>query len=558
MNSMRKMVIPFAYDQLEYLTDLIDREGEDANIAGYPASADDSGFTDGAIIHASVLMYVNARENDDPRLESYKARMLRFFDRITEDSILETWGKLSTLESLRLLADNHILSTLPESKLSLLKRKTDYTDFLDKETLTFKKRLPTNYYHVAMECAGQREILGFEDEGMSDHLADKMFSIMQSYGESGWMDEQPPHGRFDSYSVGMNLTMCSALTKIGKPVPDFLKVNLQKTIDLYYAKRNRDGNGFAYGRSLSIYGDKGVAGHLAYALANNLLKETQINEAVMYCLHIVEKQLNFWFRKDLRSCDIWLDGRATEGYRGIHKIFSVNMDFCVSLLGLLKQFEKAGLADYVPSKDLEEPKTWEWHKTTFIENETSARAMYVLRRGKHSFMLPLIGLGSRFGNASYMPFAAEPRFTEAPPAGIRMPFLVPEVILQNGDITMPIEFYESITETAEEDMLTITAKGRLCKMNLGEPFMSDYGFTTVYTFKGDMMKAEFSFENAAVSYILYAGQETKHVKFTNVLTQKLLDVSGNPDYHAPHGALTKCIVAVGCDNRIGYEITLNS
>ena len=195
--TIRELITPVADELGELLTSAIERDGAEAKLLGYPMISDTSGFSKGAIIRLCTTLYINAKRTSSKKCDVYLARMMKTFDLLTKDDELRTWGKLSVLTSFLALKDSGELRLIPEKTMSLLREKSSYDDFVDLETLAFKKKLPTNYYHVATECAGKRELLGFEDKGASDIFADKIFSIMKANSGNGWMDEAPPNGRFD-------------------------------------------------------------------------------------------------------------------------------------------------------------------------------------------------------------------------------------------------------------------------------------------------------------------------------------------------------------------------
>ncbi len=539
MKSVREWITPFVYDRLKTVLDLIDKDGTEAKFHGISVTADESEYTVGTVIRAAVSVYIQ-----NPTEENRK-RVIRYFDFIRTDTQLGKWAKLSTLESLLMLKEAGELSLISEEKMAMLQEKTDYTDFIRKDTLQFLTPLPSNYYHVAMLCAGRREKLGFEQEGMSDRCAEKMISIMQESSKDGWMDETPPYGRFDSYSIDANLNMCNALAELGKEVPAFMRENVQRSVSLLFAARNRKGNGISYGRSLSMYGDTNAAKHMAYALTEGLLSGEDAKEAHAYILHITKKLVTFWYREEKGFCDFWTDGRATEEYREIFRIFEVYMEFCNCLISLYNHLSDTPYLDSVPEKDIKEPDAWEWHKTEFVREENKVRSLYVLRRKDHTFMLPFIGSAPHYvKSGSYMPFPHEPLFSETAPAGYDMPFLTPEVILENGEMGYPIQYFTEIEEESGEDFLKITAKGYLTKTDYVHPFrQSEHTFCAVYTFCGDRITIEYNIEKGYLSRMLFAGTDVSYVTFSGAEREEMLDVSDNPGYHTPHGGLTVCKMA---------------
>ena len=552
MKTIKEWIEPFVYDCLEHVLHILDKDGKNATFHGIPVTADESEYTVGTVIRAAVSVYIKHKTEEN------RNRLIRYFDFIRDDTELGKWAKLSTLESLLMLKEAGELSLISKEKMAQLREKTDYTDFIRKDTLEFLTPLPSNYYHVAMLCAGRREMLGFEQEGMSDRCAEKMISIMQENSKDGWMDETPPYGKFDSYSIDANLNMCRALSELQKEIPAFMQENVRRSVSLLFAARNRKGNGISYGRSLSMYGDMDAAKHMAYALTEGLLTGKDAEEAHAYILHVTEKMVTFWYREDKGFCDFWTDGRATEEYREIFRIFEVYTEFCSNLISLYNRLSGTPYVDTVPEQDIREPQTWEWHKTEFVREENKVRSLYVLRRKDHTFMLPFIGSAPHYvRSGSYMPFPHEPQFTETPPAGYDVPFLTPEVMLENGEIGYPIQYFTDISEESGEDFLKITAKGFLTKTDYVHPFRrSEHTFCAVYTFCGDRITIAYEVEDGFLARMQFAGNDVSYVTFPDAEREEILDVSQNPGYHTPHGGLSLCKMAFFRGKTYRAEIVL--
>lgn len=556
MKSIRTLISDFVYEHMEYLTDTAYRNDK---IAGYPCNEDATGVTAGALIRGAIRMYLHERELGGSREQEYKERVIEFCRRVKKEDTMLTWGKLAILTGFRWLYEQNLLDIIPDEQLEVMKLKTDYTDFIDKETCTLHAGVATNYYHVATVCAGLREIIGFENEGMSDKFAEKMFEVLKENSETGWMDDWPPYGRFDLYTVSMNADICMGLADLGKPVPEFLTENLRKSAEIYYSMRNRKGEGFIYGRSISAYGETHVCEGLAFALKCGLIPKERKDEVICYCIHLMENLLSFWYKEDIHSFDLWMNGRKTQTYRAIHRILEANIDLCEKLFVTLECFEDAGLADYIPEEDLKEPEKWDAYETRFVEAKGKERAMFVLRRKDHTFMLPFVGLGYLMRDSAYYPFPAEAKFVQAS-TEVQHPFLTPEVILSDGSVAMPIEFIESVDAEYGDDNVKITAKGTLCKTNHYvdvDDLRADCKFTIVYLFEGNKISVSFSFDKEiAAAKMLFAGTNLDVVRFNGAEYEKTLDVSENSDFYTPHGPEEKCRIAFWNNGSIGYEIQL--
>ncbi|MBQ8578429.1 MAG: hypothetical protein IJ449_10780 [Clostridia bacterium] len=549
MQSIRTLITEFAYPHLDYLLSLVDRDGDAAALGGFPCMADNGGTVIGMLIRAAADAYLRAPG------EETRARLCRFFSRITEDSPLHTWGKLSVLTTLRMLQNAGESDILSPKTMELLCRRTDYDDFFDRETLSLKNGLPTNYYHVAHSCACLREELGFDTALYSGKIAEKLLEVICGTDSGGWMDERPPRGRFDSYSIGMNRSMVGMYRSLGMEVPPELWARCRESAYIHFANRNRCGTGISYGRSLSVYGDTESMTEILFAMRNGLLDKADIPEAVAYLIHIAEKLIRFWYRPDGKWFDIWTGGRATESYRGPHRVLEVNLEITTRLVSLLHDAVALGFADTIPENDIAPVAGWECRETVFQKEPGKMRALYVLRHGEHSFMFPFVGAAG----TSYFPFPSEAYTAEAPVEQYH-PFLVPVLTTEDGREVMPIWYFDDVKMEQTGDTVSITATGNCCETdrvyNLekmrGE---TDIRFVTRYVFRDNTVNVCFTFEKEYDAEILYAGIRDC-VTFYGFSEETVSDISDDETFHTPHGAETFCKTAHGFGRKFGYTLTL--
>ena len=151
------------------------------------------------------------------------------------------------------------------------------------------KGASTNYYQVAMACAGYREVLGWGIDGECDKIKNKLLNIMQEASDEGWMDEQPPYGRFDRYTLLIPAELIDTLNSIGKELPEFALKNLKDSADLALARHNPRGDGVQYGRSLSVHGDCAFLEVLSTALRVGLIDEDMKPLALSFSGAILKK-----------------------------------------------------------------------------------------------------------------------------------------------------------------------------------------------------------------------------------------------------------------------------
>ncbi|MBQ8208371.1 MAG: hypothetical protein IJZ89_06535 [Clostridia bacterium] len=552
MKSYRETTEKFAYSYMEYLIDLFDREGENATLGGFPCKIDENGLTLGGLLRSGVRLYL--AEKNQKRAEQLETRLLRFFGMINEDSKTGPWGKQFILEALATLKNAGKLCIIPREKLELLEKKTDYGDFFNKEGLFIPKELglPTNYYHVALACATYRELLGFENNGMSKKIADKLLEIMVNNSDDGWMDEVPPRGRFDSYSLDAYKTVYESLVMAGKAVPEFIIKNAKEAVFIHLSAKNRHGHGFKYGRSLSVYGEIGTLRQICFGFKHGFIEDK--DEAIAYCIHICERLINFWYRKDENFFDIWTGSRSTDCYRSPEVIFNLNLGMCVAMTEVLEVFTALGIDTYIPLKDVSEPEKWEARKTVFVKEKGKERVLYVLRRGKHSFMLPFVGMSNKPNtvNDMYFAFPHEQEFTEAP-VWRYQPFLVPEITMEDGTVAVLMEGFEEISESYGDDKITINVHGKLVGRDTAP---TDIGFDGEYVLDGEKINVKFNIHKSYKSArMLFCGAKTDHVKFIESEKEEISDVSDEKDFRAACGGIKACKTAYFKD-RIGYEIVL--
>lgn len=554
MKSVKSLISGFVYEHMERLTAMIDKSGEDTVMEGVRCLDEQSRFTHGALIDNAIKLYIYYMKENNPKSAEILARINHFI-KFVEQGEVQTWGKLGILRGLSQMQDAGLLGALSGEKLEMLKEKTNYEDFLDKKTLALKG-YPTNYFQVAMACAGYREKLGWENEGFSEILKEKLIGIMQNCSSGGWMDERPPYGRFDRYSIIICAELADTLDAIGKPVPEFVLENLKKASTLVLEMSNVKGDGIVYGRSLSVHGDCAAAEIISTALRHGLVEKNNIDEAVAYSIKIFEKTFSFWYNEKIKSFDLWTNGRTTNKYRQIHRILEVNLDMNNHLLCTLENFEKAGLAEYIPNKEISAENTWSVSETVFSDGENGKQALYILKRGENMIMLPVIGAGDLWRCASYLPFPSSARLLEAPPETY-LPFLTPELTLADGAVVMPVQYVNNTVFSSREDFAEITVCGTLCKMNVFAPEKANGKFTAVYTFNKNEIKVNYKFD-ADVKEIkmVYAGAaDVKAFGFDN---EYIINTSENSDYFTPHGApdTGKFWHAAGVAEKIGYTVKL--
>ena len=73
-------------------------------------------------------------------------------------------------------------------------------------------------------------MLGWGIDGECDRIKNKLLDIMTGFSAEGWMDEQPPFGRYDRYSILISSELIDSLNAINKEVPEFAIKNLKDAV----------------------------------------------------------------------------------------------------------------------------------------------------------------------------------------------------------------------------------------------------------------------------------------------------------------------------------------
>ena len=560
MTTIRGILEDFLCTQIARLVDLADREGLDATFYGYPALHDNDHFMRGELMRNALSLAIRYHKNNDPRSDELFETINRL-SYILDGYYLGTWGKLRMLEGLAEAQDEGLLHKLTPKTLEIFRIASDYEDFLDKETLLLKHGLPTNYYHVAMGCAGFREMLGWENDGMADKLCAKFIGIMEENSSAGWADEQPPFGRFDNYTLNSPMEIAIALRGIHRQLPASILKNLRDSARLSLKLRNKKGTGFVYGRSIAAHGDIACALVLSEAMMHDLLTDEEKQQAIPFIGKALEKIRTFWFDEEMGVINLWLKGRATNSYRNLTRILQVSLDLYAKLTLLLNNAEACGYAEDALPDDADFGQTADWTcaEEVFDEGVGKKRALYILRKKDLVFSLPLVGTGSYSTHACYQPFPALPQLIEAAQEATH-PFLVPWATLADGRTVIPAGGYETIEAKQGENGVVITAKG---KMTVVDPSVHDQdptffgSFTAEYRFEGYHIHVVFYMEGDVTAVrMLYAGP-AKVAAHGFDTARDFIPAADDSDFHTPHGALLRGTEWTGTASAISYTVDLS-
>lgn len=564
METARSLISDSVFKNLEFYTSLVRENGEDSEYLGVKLLDEPEKFVKGALINCAVKLFLHYNAKADNRDAKAWERVV-YFIRMLKDDHLKTWGKLNALRGTYALYETGFLATLPEDCIQILREKTRYDDFYDTKRKMLLGNYPSNYYQVALGCAGIREAIGWDEPGECDIILEKLFSVMSDFSDSGWMDERPPYGRFDRYSMMVAAELTDTLDFLKKPIPEFALKALKSSAELALACANPHGDGVLYGRSLSVHGDCAYLEILATALRHGLVSDEDIRTAVLYCGSILRHTFSYWYDTARRSYDLWFDGRTTNSYRQVHRLLEVNLDMSLHMLNTLDVLEAADCAD----EPLEDPLPRNPHsfsrpqKTVFRSVPNDERVLYSFVRKGTLYQLPLIGGGEYALNAAYLPFPTSPSLLEAPPE-TRIPFLVPHFVTERGDKLLPSGFYTEITDKKISKLgmtgIEITAKGMMSLFSMEHPMpeKSDRPFTATYTFVDDTVRIvyEADTDEPLTCRCTYACKENGCAVSFNGNVPQPTDVSGASEYHTPHGACTKAYEYSEDTNKLTVMIRL--
>lgn len=553
MSCLKETVERFLYPHIEHFVNKIYEGGENTVIDGINVLDEDSAFTHGALIHATSILYVHYENEGDGRAADILKKLDSFIDILLSKPYVRTWGKLATLRGLYKLKKSGLLKNIPQNKLNRINKITDYSDFLNKDTIELID-LPTNYFQVALACAAYREALGFECDGISNKIETRFTNIAFAEKDS-FMDDEPGFGRYDRYSFILSSEISDLYRDLNRELPLNIIENLKCCSDFALFMSNSIGDGFNYGRSLSTHGDLAPVEVLSSALSRNLISERHKPLALSYIFAVLQKLFYFWYNGRKESFDIWCNGRTTNGYRQIHRLLEVNMDLACHVFTLYDNIRSCGLENIQVLANMPYPKKWEFKRFDF----DSVHKAYALRYGDTLSMLPFVGTKKLALNTSYNPLPSICGMIEPSPEST-LPFLIPEYTDSDGNKYRPSHFvYKTEERVTEDETLVITAYGKLMRTdNAGEA--SDIDYRQDLYFQKNEITVEFEVDAVFISAEMMTATANGASKIYVGGFSKLKepDISDTDDFKTPHGAYTEAYLHTSeTPSRVGYKVILN-
>jgi hypothetical protein len=459
-----------AYPQLESLFQKLAKEKAGITMEGRESFKAKDKFLPGKVATglADVLLHTPA---NDPRLPG----MLRDYADIADLTVgmeNDTWGIYYYIGALHRLKQAGLLErAVRPATLEKLRKQLDWRSFVRVPGYELVS-LPTNYYGVAFSIARLRMLMGWEDTAGSEVLLDKMLKHYAAYsGEFGFSDETDGQGRFDRYSILLAAEICERFIETGLPVTPELKALLRRSADVALNSATAGGTGFTMGRSLGPYGETAMLEILSTAAYLGVLSQEEKEYAYAYSARIAERYMGFWYNPEMGSVDMWNGGRRTDTYRGKHRILGENFSLLHQLITTNEMWNKAGMKDVVPRKDLAQ---WlertrpTFSLTRFAKGEYD-RALGIWRDKGHVFSLSLINGGqSQHANSPYYPLPfAHNVISGVADSGYAHPQLMPKFTLADGSELIATAWMKDIDAkprgagqvlTYRQDALTLLGK----------------------------------------------------------------------------------------------------
>lgn len=434
---------------MKHLFDRIVEGGLELTIDGTPAYNEKAQFVGGKVINEACYVVLEFLKDE----ESF--RKLGDVIRMVSEMPMETWGILNGISGLYRLKKAGLLEKVVDAEtLEKLRISMDWRTFVDVENHYALIHKPTNYYGVAFGIARHRELLGWEKEGHSKILLDRLMEHIDQYsGEFSFMDETPGEGRFDRYSILVPSELASQLLATGWEVPEKIKGMLQKSARIFVELADQKGLGFSYGRSIGAYGATAALEVLsAAAEIGGLLTEDELEIAYGYSVKVMENMVGFWYDKDMESINMWEHGRKTDNYRNKYRILGENLSLSMQMVNSYEHWIKAGYKEKSVCEDYAEKlKKLPSHMYVPFAKGEYDRGLAIVRDGDHVWSLPLISGGQRmYDKDPYLPVPFQYQVLQGVPEYCHGQ-LIPQLWMEDGEVLMPVSYMSGIWAKEEDE-----------------------------------------------------------------------------------------------------------
>lgn len=432
--------------QVEALLGQLLREKRGMKLGGVAVFESGDKFLPGKIA-AAMAYRITMLDKNDPRL----AQRLEDFAGIAEltlDDPNDTWGIYYYISALHDLNERGLLNrAVRPATLAKLKQQLDWRHFVRPDLTLIS--LPNNYYGVAFSVARLRHLMGWEDASGADQLLARTLDHYRKYsGEYGFADETEGKGRFDRYSVLLIGEIAHRLIETGMTPSAEVKGWLRKSIDLLLPRFNLTGEGFEYGRSIGTYGETAFIEVLTAAALLKVLTPQEERMAYAFSSRISARYMDFWVDPATGSVDMWGQGRRTDAYRGIHRIFGENLSLARQYIYTNAIWNRLGYAGRMPDRGYAK-----WLETlprstvTWFARGEYDRALVTVRDRGKVIGLPIInGAEGQHMHNPYFPVPFSPGMLSGS-ADATYPHLLPRITLSDGAVLMPLAFFKDLRVT---------------------------------------------------------------------------------------------------------------
>lgn len=411
-----------------------------------------------------------------------RCRQFRNITSMLLDKPVQSWGIDFYLRALHKLSQAGLLEKcLSQSALVQLQQTLDWRDFVDERDYSLKHK-PNNFYGVAYSIAYHRCQLGWDDSRAAEHLLNRIVEHYRaSAGEFGFADETEGHGRYDRYSLLLIAEIAHHHREAGLPLTAEMKKWLRASVDVVLVNLNEDGHGFQYGRSIGAYGDSAFIEILAAAAWFGVLEGDEPRMAYHFCCLATEKFLSFWWDDKRQSVNLWEEGRATEAYRGKHRILGESLSLLHQHLYTQHIWQKLGF--YEADRDPQAFREWlgqlPTSTLTWFEKGKYEYALLTYRDGDRLFNVPLVNGHEYHALSTYLPIPYSHNLIQGIP-DIALPLLVPTLQLEDGQQLAPLCWFQQIECWEEGDATVLQWRlPHLAAINHGSPGKQCGCITTV-------------------------------------------------------------------------------
>lgn len=463
---MRQIIEERLHPIMENLFNRIVEGGLTLQIDGTPAYNEKAQFVGGKVINEACYVALEYLKTED------SLKKLGNVIRMVSDMPMETWGILNGISGLYRLKKAGMLENVADTEtLEKLKKSMDWSTFVDVDDHYALIHKPTNYYGVAFGIARHRELLGWEEEGHSKILLERLLEHIDRYsGEYCFMDETPGEGRFDRYSILVPSELASQLLATGWQVPEKIRKMLAKSARIFIELANEQGLGFSYGRSIGAYGDTAALEVLsAAAEVGGILSKEEMEIAYGYSIKLMEHMVDFWYDREMESINMWEKGRKTDNYRNKNRILGENLSLSMQMVNSYEHWVKAGYGEKKICPDFagKLEKLPAHLYVPFAKGEYE-RGLAIVRDGRNIWSLPLISGGQRmYDKDSYLPVPFQYQVLQGVPEYCHGQ-LIPQLWMEDGQVLMPVSYMSDIrTQDGEKEFLVSCEFKALCRMGEG-------------------------------------------------------------------------------------------